>query len=147
MRHLGMTGTREMLTYEQLLWLSVMILEECDVLHHGACINADEDSHDAAIDYGKGIVIHPPTNERLMMPRWKFTQREDIEVRPAKPYNARNLDIVRESDRLIALPNGPYREGSGTWNTIGFAEGMFKRVTICYPDGEIDDRMPKVAQP
>jgi hypothetical protein len=142
MLHIGMTGTREKLTLEQFSWLDSMI-QECDVLHHGACINADEEAHDAAFDYYKGIVIHPPTNERLMMPRWKFEQA--TEIRPAKPYNARNLDIVRESDRLIALPNGPYRQGSGTWNTIGFAEGMFKRVTICYPDGTIEDRVPRVA--
>lgn len=140
---LGMTGTRNPLSCEQLTWLQMMVSTECDVLHHGACVNADEDSHDVAIRYGKGIVIHPPTNERLMMPRWKFTQRNDIQVMHPKPYNSRNLDIVNDSDRLIALPDGPYRRGSGTWNTIGFAEAAGKRVTICYPDGTIDDRAPR----
>ncbi|QGJ87931.1 hypothetical protein SEA_KILLIGREW_36 [Mycobacterium phage Killigrew] len=134
---LGITGTRNPISEEQRAWLGLAIAE-AERVHHGACVNADEDSHDLALEYGAEIVVHPPTNERLMMPREKWYIRDRISVRPAKPYNVRNRDIVSECDELLALPDGPYRQGSGTWNTIGFALDARKPVTIVYPDGRLE---------
>lgn len=135
---LGMTGTRNPLTTAQLRWMAAQVAT-CDVLHHGACVGADEAAHDAAVAAGKRIVIHPPTDERLMMPRSKFTG-PGIEVCTAHPYNTRNRHIVRDAARMIAFPDGPYRRGSGTWNTIGFTTDASKVVAICYPDGTVEVR-------
>jgi hypothetical protein len=138
---LGMTGTRESLSDDQMEWLCKQVSYASDV-HHGACVGADESAHDAALHYDAVIVVHPPTDEKLMMDKARWSERACIYVMPAKPYHARNIDIVNASDRMIALPNGPERKGSGTWNTINYAMSVGKRVTICYPDRTIDDRIP-----
>lgn len=143
---LGMTGTRNKLSYEQFVWLH-MVVSECGQLHHGACVNADEDAHDAAVESGAVIVVHPPTDERLMMPKWKWTQRDNIYVMQAKPYLDRNRDIVNDTDRMIALPDGPERPKGGTWYTVRYALQVGKGVTICYPDGTVEDRLPSLTGP
>ena len=139
-RVLGMTGTRNPISYEQYVWLHLMVSEECDVLHHGACVGADEESHDAAVAYGQDIIVHPPTNERLMMAREKWRTPLVAAVMPAKDYLDRNRDIVDASEKLIALPDGPERRGSGTWYTINYAVRKGKPVSICYPDGSVESR-------
>jgi hypothetical protein len=139
---LGMTATRGALSDNQVKWMRTQIKQAAE-LHLGACVGGDEAGFDAAVPCPWiAIVVHPPTNERLMMPRWKWSLRERIYVMPAKPYLVRNRDIVAAAHRMIALPDGPQRPRSGTWTTIGYAEQAGKRVTICYPDGVIDDRIP-----
>lgn len=140
---LGMTGTRNPLSAEQSAWLK-QVVANCGQLHHGACVNADEAAHDAAIESDAVIVVHPPTDERLMMPKWKWSQRGCIYVMPAKPYLERNRDIVNDTDRMIALPDGPERPNGGTWYTVRYALEVGKSVTICYPDGRVEDRLPSL---
>jgi hypothetical protein len=140
---LGMTGTRNPLSVIQLTWLDEVMASRPQ-LHHGACVNADEAAHDAAVRSGSVIVVHPPTDERLMMPKWKWSQRESIHVMPAKPYWDRNHDIVNDTDRMIALPHGPETPKGGTWGTVRYALSVGKGVTICYPDGTVEDRLPSL---
>jgi hypothetical protein len=140
---LGMTGTRNKLTEQQRSWLKRAVAA-CGQLHHGACVNADEEAHDAADESDKAIVVHPPTDERLMMPSWKWSQRACIYVMPAKPYLERNRDIVNDTDRMIALPDGPEKPKGGTWYTVRYALEIGKGVTICYPDGTVEDRLPSL---
>lgn len=127
---LGMTGTSNPITAAQQSWLDAQVWD-ADVLHHGACVGADAAAHRAAIDAGVDIVVHPPVDERLMMPRglgqWL----------PAKPYLDRNRDIVDACDRLIALPDGPPKPKSGTWYTVRYAVERGKDVTVCLPDGSV----------
>lgn len=132
---LGMTGTRNAITHAQYAWLGIEIAD-CHEFHHGACVGADAAGHHLAMSQQKRVIVHPPTDQRLMMPfdgmvwNWK----------PAKPYLDRNRDIVDESDRLIALPEGPERPKSGTWHTIRYAVRAGKPVAICYPDGDVEER-------
>jgi len=131
---LGFTGTRNEPTDRQLdwLWREVVAYRE---LHHGACVGADYCAHQAAIDSGVPIVVHPPENVRLRMnydPRATWL--------PAKPYLVRNRDIVDATDELVAIPDGPERQQSGTWSTVRYAVNLGRLVTICYPDGRVERR-------
>lgn len=142
---LGMTGTRNPITNYQRVWLQ-SVIARAGQLHHGACVNADEDAHDEAVRSGAVIVVHPPADERLMMPKWKWSQRDCIYVMTAKPYLERNRDIVNDTDRMIALPDGPERPNGGTWYTVRYALQVGKGVTICYPDGTVEDRLPSLTE-
>lgn len=131
---LGFTGTRRDPTKAQLDWLW-RILPGWEELHHGACVGADYTAHQAALECGitgERLVVHPPINDRLRM-------RYDSRAlwMPAKDYLARNRDIVDATVELIAIPDGPERQQSGTWSTIRYAAHLGRTVTICYPDGTV----------
>lgn len=136
---IGFTGTRQRLTDAQLSWLWQQFDSRAE-LHHGACIGADCDAHDAAIDNGASIVIHPPVNERLMMDLQPYYADPTVTVLSPKPYLTRNRDIVDTAGVLLAVPDGPERPKSGTWYTIRYAMSLNKRITICYPDGSVENR-------
>lgn len=142
---LGMTGTRNPITTQQRDWLR-SVLENCGQLHHGACVNADEEAHDIAVGFDTTIVVHPPSDQRLMMPSWKWFQRGGIYVMSPKPFLVRNRHIVADTERLIAIPDGPERETGGTWYTVRHALKSGKGVTICYPDGRVEDRLPDLVK-
>ena len=135
----GFTGTRNEPTEKQKDWLYAEIRDtDYREWHHGACVGADYVSHHAALDagiIGERLIVHPPENARLRMnydPRALWL--------PAKPYLARNRDIVDACDWLIAIPDGPERQQSGTWSTVRYAVNVGKPVTICYPDGRMEMR-------
>lgn len=136
---LGMTATRNELTSEQLSWLRDEI-DKATVLRHGACVGGDQAGHLLAVDRDLWVIVHPPLNERLKMPRHQLIGRTKTIILPAKNYHPRNHDIVNESYRLIALPDGPERPHSGTWSTVRYAERVGKPVLVCYPDGEVKPR-------
>lgn len=136
---LGMTGTRNAITEQQRDWLH-KVLRRRPELHHGACVGADEEAHDIASALHCRIVVHPPIDERLMMPAWKWSQRDGIYIMPAKDYLQRNRNIVNGTEWLIAIPDGPERDSGGTWYTVRYALSVDKPVTICYPDGSIETR-------
>lgn len=136
----GLTGTRNGLTQQQFVWLNLALLG-VDELHHGACIGADEAAHNLAAPWtDMTIIIHPPEDERLMMDPSKWLVRGGIHVMSPKPYHDRNRDIVNETQRMLALPDGPERPKGGTWYTVRYAVEVGKPVTICYPDGEVEER-------
>jgi len=136
----GITGTRHAITSAQWRWLQAMMdssgLHE---LHHGACTGADEQAHFCAVlAHVPLIYVHPPVNQRFMSTQVFITpsdERTTVHFRPAKSYHERNHDIVDETERLLALPDGPERLHSGTWSTIRYARSRRKRIDICYPDG------------
>lgn len=150
---IGFTGSREEPQPCQKKWLVNFILQ--DVLqnriteaHHGCCEGSDEFFHKAckgamrAKEYGSEVgleqlVLHPPSDRKLEMGIDEWTMTNCVWY-PRKPYLARNRDIVRNSSRLLALPNtmGPTR-GSGTWYTINHAETLKVPIWICYPDGKV----------
>lgn len=136
---LGMTATRNELTGKQALWLRDQIdLATC--LHHGACVGGDQAGHLLAVDRDLIIFVHPPLNERLMIPKHLLVGRATTYILPAKDYHPRNHDIIDDSWRLIALPDGPERVHSGTWSTVRYAIKRHKPVLICHPDGRIEPR-------
>ena len=128
---LGFTGTRREPTEVQSDWLWREIVSYRE-LHHGACVGADYVAHQAALSTAIPIIVHPPVNARLRM-----TYDPAATWLSAKPYLDRNRDIVNATDELIALPDGPERQQSGTWATIRYAKRLGRLVIICYPDGTV----------
>lgn len=141
MNSLGVTATRKTLTSKQLTFFRLLIdPQSCDELHLGGCVGGDEAIFDMAVPFEHiKIVVHPPLDERWMMPRWKWKLRDNIEVREAKDFIPRNHDIVDESHRMAAAPDSKIEKmrGSGTWATIRYSRETHTPLVICYPGGEI----------
>ncbi|MDV3218913.1 hypothetical protein [Mycobacterium avium] len=136
---LGFTGSRHEPTDEQKRFIRRHIWD-ADELHHGCCVGSDYAAHDCAVSI-KGqptIWLHPPTDEKLMVPLSKLLSRGGIHALSAKPYHDRNRDIVDACDVLIATPDGPRRPHSGTWYTIDYARANRVAVVVCLPDGTIE---------
>lgn len=133
---MGFTGSRNQPTVRQILWLNGMI-DPFTELHHGVCVGSDAVAHEIALANHASITAHPPTDTRLMSESSLATADD---VREAKPYLERNKDIVDETEYLVALPDGPEYERSGTWSTVRYAVGVGKPVSICYPDGTVEER-------
>jgi hypothetical protein len=133
---LGFTGTRTPITDQQENRMDEYIRANVSVLHHGACINADEESHRSALRHGAKVIVHPPTDGKYMMqPDWNH---DLVTVLPHKPYHDRNRDIVHACNRLLALPNSPRRPHSGTWYTIDYALAHGVPVDIIWSDGSLE---------
>lgn len=128
----GFTGSRLEPSKQQIEWLSKQFDRRVE-FHHGACVGADAAAHAIAKAADARIVVHPPIDEKLMMPR-----DHTVVYRRAKAYLTRNRDIVNDSERMLALPNGPRRYPSGTWYTIEYALEHGIPVTMCYPDGTVE---------
>jgi hypothetical protein len=103
-------------------------------LHHGDCVEADAAAHDTAEALGWAIVVHPPSNARLRA----FKAGPRVMVREPRPYLERNRDVVEETSRLIACPEG-FEEvrRSGTWATVRYARDRGRPVLIIWPDGSV----------
>lgn len=131
LRVFGFTGTRNPPTREQLDWLAAQFSGTFE-FHHGACVGSDEAAHGLAKAEQARIIVHPPADEKLMMPR---DHDPAVIWLPAKSYHARNRDIVHAADIMFALPDGPARPHSGTWYTINYARSNRVPVSVCFPDG------------
>lgn len=149
----GFTGTREGLSNAQLGWLHAT-LETAPpdgryVVHHGACVGADEAVHAAALDAQQEIHVWPPVN-----PKYLATQcvvpRHGVTVHHAMPYLNRNREIARAAEGLIAFPKQDEQPDAmlwgGTWYTVNFAQRILRPVVICYPNGRIEIRKPEGTQ-
>lgn len=130
----GFTGTRLGLSAAQHLWLPSVIPAGVTV-HHGACVGADAQFHECARRAGNPVIAHPPINPRLRMPYDTYAT-----WLPAKDYLDRDRDIVDASAHLLATPDGPERQQSGTWYTVRYAVKCGTPVTICFPDGTLERR-------
>ena len=134
---LGFTGTRSGMkepqrkTVEAILWM----LKPKEV-HHGDCIGADAQFHEIARKLHLRILVHPPDNPAL-----RANCLGGIDLMP-KPYRDRNVDIVQQSDFLLAAPSGPELDRSGTWMTVRIAKGLRKLVYVIYPEGNVEMRQP-----
>lgn len=112
--------------------------------HHGDCVGADAQAHQlvrslyADPEEGWFVVTHPPTDPKARA--WCGVVEYDgpgDQLFP-KPYLERNHAIVDATDCLIACPDGPERERSGTWATVRYARRRGKRVVVIMPDGELN---------
>lgn len=131
---IGFTGTRKGLTPVQQDWLRGSTLFGGE-FHHGACVGADEMMHFYAREAGCDIIVHPPLKPDLRMPYDPYAT-----WLPAKEYLERDRDIVAAAKLLIACPDGPERDKSGTWYTVRYAVKAGVPVSICYPNGETEKR-------
>ncbi len=142
---IGITGTRNLPTDNQRHTLRLMVnsFARCvggeRQLHHGMCVGTDECAHYIAAQIPRmKIYGHPGPQSRYRMQAGHdlFTLIYD-----AKPFRARNSDIVQASGILLACPRYPEQDArsarSGTWQTIRFARRAHKPVILVIPSGAI----------
>jgi hypothetical protein len=119
---IGFTGNRYGLRPDQKIQIEALLDKYNHItVSHGDCVGSDTDFHQLCISYKythpeKTITVHiyPPDNPRL-----RGFNKGDV-VMPEKPYLDRNMDIIKNSDLLIACPVDKNKEEqrSGTWSTI-----------------------------
>lgn len=152
MIHIGVTGTRGILSPHQKRWLkdelvtldlSVRLVQlQHPVLHHGDCLGADAFAHELAVQLGWSVVIHPPLNSKYRA----YCSIEDAHARASKilrerKYLARDRLLAARCSIILGLPGLPRGEHvtragnvkimSGTWYTLEQAMDLGKEVKIC----------------
>lgn len=132
---LGFTGTREGMTNVQRESVAEFLRQRRPTeAHHGDCVGADSEFHDAALLFDPNspphISSHPCNLKKYRAYRHANSQH------PVKSPKERNWDIARASDHLLAAPRLTQSEPrSGTWQTIRFMLSLRKPVTVVWPDG------------
>lgn len=104
-------------------------------LRHGDCIGADAQFARIAKDIGFYLIAHPGHPKDPNETKYRaFTDFND-EVLPAKPFIARDHDMVDESAFLLAAPYQDYEVNrSGTWATVRYARDKVEiPVGFVYP--------------
>lgn len=141
MSTIGFSGTREGMTDRQKRAFHLYLFDwnrnwGVSEFHSGDCVGADKEAHDIAKAMGIRTVGHPPINPKLR------AYCDFDETREPKEYLPRNLDIIRESDLVIATPKEtePQERGSGTWHVIRNAPKLNTSIVIIWPDGSTEKR-------
>ncbi len=137
--NIGFTGTRDGTTASQRLsmirWLHAH--RNLNDFHHGCCIGADAQAVRLVMfPHVRGIVGHPPDNDAMLS---KSAVANSDRLMPPRPYLARNRNIVDAGDILLACPDGPERQRSGTWSTVRYARRSGKPVVIFWPNGSVTE--------
>lgn len=119
---IGFTGNRYGISPIQEEQIKLILDNYNDIIvSHGDCVGSDTDFHKLCVHYREthldktiSIYIYPPNNPQL-----RAFNKGDVLMKE-KPYLERNLDIVRNSDILLACPIDKNKEElrSGTWSTI-----------------------------
>lgn len=131
---IGFTGTRDGMTEAQTTALHALlpVADIASEFHHGDCLGADAQAHDIATGHGCRTVSHPPIKDDL-----RAFKKAD-EYRERKSYLARNREIVKETEFLIAAPKEfVEQDKGGTWYTVRFAREKGRRLCIIRPDGTL----------
>lgn len=133
----GFTGTQVGMTSDQLLEVRRLLAEyQPTFFIHGGCVGADEEADRIAFELGIHRVIRPQNHKpELSIPREIFERRVNkasrVTILPAKLPLARNLDIIRDSMRVIACPRLRKEElRSGTWMTIRNARRVLGKYNV-----------------
>lgn len=137
-KRVGFTGTQSGCQPEQAAALKALLAElGATHLHHGDCIGADADAHQAARQLGVAVELHPPRNDAK---RARCAMLEGEVVRAVDEYLARNRAIVDATEVLVACPWEEAGEGqrSGTWATVRHARKRGRPVVIVRPSGQIE---------
>lgn len=153
---LGFTGTQSgMNEFQKKELIKVFDLKQPVEFHHGDCIGSDAEAHFMFIRWhlnnnhcDRLIIVHPPTNKGKAAFTWYKTNwpqalRDELEaaqykvhinVREPFAYLARNQDIVKETEMLVATPKEiEHTLRSGTWTTIRYGWHSKKEVIIIPP--------------
>ncbi len=129
----GATGTRHGCTQEQLAALRRVLRGlPGRALHHGDCLGFDDEVHGVARELGYRVVVRPPTEQALA------AGHQGDERREPRPYLARNEDILRDTEVLVACPEGPETTRSGTWSTVRRARQLHRPIITVWPDGRVE---------
>lgn len=132
---LGFSGTRRGMSKRQRgIVISVLMRLAPTELHHGDCVGADAQINEIAHQLGIPIHLHPPDNPALRAHCVDGVRK----VYPEKDYLARDRDIVKASDLILATPlsNGKSQRG-GTWYVIKQAGSKKKDLIICFTNGDM----------
>jgi quercetin dioxygenase-like cupin family protein len=130
---IGFRGTRHGMTELQKEALREVLAEyHPDEFHHGDYVGADAEAHEIVrVAYpSTRIVIHPPTKQTLRA----FSQGE--ELRPARGYIARNRDLVKTCDMLVAAPKSMQEQHGGTWSVIRYARIWGRTTVLLNPEAD-----------
>lgn len=145
MASISFSGTQVGMTQEQKRMVRNLVGELWpNNAHHGDCMGADEEFHNIVLEEVPDclIHIHPGTDNFGEMPKRAHCDGPDDRIRiyEPKPYLMRNIDIVRQSEALIAAPQqAEMTTRSGTWSTVRKAKRYKKVLYVVLPDGEIWD--------
>lgn len=132
----GFTGTQQGMTDAQFNRIASWFAHRPGItLHHGDCIGADADAHEAAFYERIRVEIHPPDIDR----KRAFCKGAAV-VHPPAPYLVRNRAIVAATEVLLATPKEETGEElrSGTWATVRAARKAGRRVVIVRPSGRVE---------
>ena len=148
-RRVGFSGTRQGMTDAQKEAFSALIRELGPTeFHHGDAIGADAEAADAVnqLLQRPKIICHPC----YFNAQRAWTKFND-EKRPVRDTHVRNRRIVAETDLLVGCPKSMKRlQSTGTWHTIGEAEGKGKPRFVVWPDGTItqpEEEIPNEGRP
>lgn len=145
---IGFSGTRDGGTDRQLAWLYKTLEDERPnilAVHHGACVGIDAAVHALALENEIPIHVWPPTKRNYLAAEC-ISPHPLVTVHPAMPYLDRDREIDKAAAHLIALPKQNEQPDrlywGGTWYTVDFMERLLKPVTIVYPNGAVEQRLP-----
>lgn len=149
MIHVGFTGTRHGMTFQQIHNVRVLLVclkqwrtdrTESATLtcHHGDCVGADAKFHEIARAMGgTRLVGHLPVDESHRA----FCMFD--EAREPLTHMKRNREIVRASQFMIATPfEAVEQERGGTWATIRMARKAKVPIAVVTPAGPLLDSWP-----
>jgi hypothetical protein len=134
---LGVTGTRDGCTEEQLYVLKEMFKNSLNnqtevSLIHGDCVGADAQADAIAKSLGIECFLRPCNIKAL-----RAFCEGTILAEPEDPLD-RNKKIVEDSDFLIVLPKEvEEQQRSGTWSTWRFAKKTGVQWIIIQPNGKV----------
>lgn len=107
-------------------------------VHYGCCVGAD--AQVAAFLNRQSprprLIAHPGDNPGK-------TDQAAVAVadvaHPARPNLDRNRDMVDAAEILLACPQGPEEQRSGTWATVRYARSVGIPIVLFWPDGRTTD--------
>lgn len=143
---IGFTGTRNGMTPPQRATVEKVVAKllfdfGAHEAHHGDCVGADAEFSDIAFPLA-AIHVRPGPDGPLR------AHKGAAVYYPEKTHFARNRDIVKGCDLLLATPRLMTEEDrGGTWYTINFARKVGKPIIIVWPDGsELRERLTSPAR-
>lgn len=133
---LGFTGTRQELPPAQASALGFLLGGIRNAggfvsAHHGDCVGADATFDRISEELGFERHAHPGPDGPH-----RAHCAADL-IYPERPFLDRNCVIVDTCELLIACPNGPERQRSGTWATVRYARLVGRRIVFVWPDGTV----------
>lgn len=141
---LGFSGTRNGMTTQQTFQMAYIVQDlKPRCVHHGVCKGADKQFNDFCYKQGIYIYGHPGVDLNGTSPHMGSMIVDRLEL--PKGYLARNVDIVKESDVLLATPEelqGSHYSG-GTWFTIREALKQKLHTIVIFADGSIEEHNAK----
>jgi predicted Rossmann fold nucleotide-binding protein DprA/Smf involved in DNA uptake len=141
--NIAFTGTRHGMTrrqYQAMLMLASRMVSEHHTFHHGACVGADSQAHEAVRVHSRCAILMHPSNlvkwdNSAALARKEYQAGRIVNVLEPRDPLLRNRDMVEGALLVIAAPQGLSDEDvrGGTWSTIRYARKLGKPLIILDP--------------